>query len=665
MRTESPSSIQSSFVYRFGIFQADPRSGELRKRGLRMSLQDKPFHLLVILLKADGEVVTRDEIRSKLWPEGTFIEFDDSLNAAMKKLRAALADTAEHPRFLETVRKVGYRFVAPVTRMVADSAVAPITASAANSSIISTDSDAQERPSLDQELAAKSASVLWSDGRPRPSRSALVHQKLLRALAILFFAALVLSVGIYFHKPSRESKIQSIVVLPLENLSGNPQQQYFVDGMTDELITDLAKVSSLSVISRTSAMQYKGTKKTLPEIGRELSVDAVVEGSVVRSENAVRITVQLISARNDRHLWAESYERQTENIVQLQEDVAAAIADQIQIKLTPADKQRLSHAKPVNPEAHEAYLKGLYFWNQRTTESLKTSIAYFEEAIRKDPRYALAYSGLADAYDVAADYDLLSPRESYSKAKTMVLKALDLDPDLAQAHATLADLKAAYEWDWPGAEAEFRRALKLNPGYATTHHWYAQYLTSRGRHPEALAEIHRAMELDPLSPSINAFAGSAFYMARQYDKSVEQLVKMTETEPTYPVAHYFLGFSREQRRESKEAVKEFQKAVDLSGGDPSYLAGLAHAYALSGGPHQAEAICDKLQRRARTEYVSSYDIALIYIGLREKQQALAWLNRAYEEGDPNMNFLNVEPALDELRSDDRFQQLLHRVGFNQ
>jgi len=249
-----------------------------------VSLQDKPFHLLVVLLKADGKVVTRNEIRSKLWPGG-FVEFDDNLNAAVKRLRAALADSAEHPRFLETVPKVGYRFIAPVTRMVGDSAVAPVTASDANSSIISTEPDAQERPSLHRELATKSASISWSDGRPRPSRSAIVHQKLLRALAILFFAALVLSVGIHFHKPSRESKIQSIVVLPLENLSGNPQQQYFVDGMTDELITDLAKVSSLSVISRTSAMQYKDTNKTLPEIGRELSVDAVVEGSVVRSEN--------------------------------------------------------------------------------------------------------------------------------------------------------------------------------------------------------------------------------------------------------------------------------------------------------------------------------------------------------------------------------------------
>ncbi len=280
-----------------------------------MSLQDKPFHLLIVLLQAGGKVVTRGEIRNQLWPEGTFVEFDDSLNAAVKKLRAALNDSAEHPRFLETVPKVGYRFIAPVTRMVADSAVAPVTASAANSSIISTDPDAQERLSLHPELAAKSASVSWSDGRPRRSRSTIVHQKLLRALAILFFAALVLSVGIYFHKPSRESKIQSIVVLPLENLSGNPQQQYFVDGMTDELITDLAKVSSLSVISRTSAMQYKGTKKTLPEIGRELSVDAVVEGSVVRSENAVRITVQLISAPSSGFLMPRQLIRRPTKLI--------------------------------------------------------------------------------------------------------------------------------------------------------------------------------------------------------------------------------------------------------------------------------------------------------------------------------------------------------------
>jgi tetratricopeptide (TPR) repeat protein len=379
----------------------------------------------------------------------------------------------------------------------------------------------------------------------------------------------------------------------------------------------------------------------------------------------VRIAVQLINAQNDRHLWAESYEREVGDIVTLQGDVAGAIADQIQIKLTPTDKERLSHRPPVNPEAHEAYLKGLYFWNERTAESLKTSIAYFEDAIRKDPGYALAYSGLADAYDVSSDYDLFPPRDAYSKAKATVLKALELDPALAQAHATLADMKSAYEWDWLGADTEFKRALELNPGYATAHHWYAQYLTARGRHQEALAEIHRAMELDPLSPSINAYAGSALYMARKYDKSVEQLLKMTEAEPSYAVAHYFLGFSREQRRELKEAIKEFQKAVDLSGGDPSYLAGLAHAYALSGDSQKARAICQRLQKRARTEYVSSYDIGLIYAGLRKRDQALLWLKRAYEEGDPNMNFLNVEPAFDDFHSDSTFRDMLQRVGFGQ
>ncbi len=655
MRTESPSSIQSSSVYRFGIFQADPRSGELRKKGLRVSLQDKPFHLLLILLQADGKVVTRDEIRGKLWPHGTFVEFDDSLNAAMKKLRAALNDSAEVPRFLETVPRVGYRLVAPVTTTAADAGVTtglaegPVPEQTAAPSVLSPEPDGRGRPSLHSLGPDKSVQVSSNRRLDRSFVATLKSAKAIAVSAASLFAALLLGVGIYLWKPSTQlSKIQSIVVLPLENLSGDTQQQYFVDGMTDELITDLAKFSSLSVISRTSAMQYRGTTKTLPTIGRELNVDAVVEGSVVRSEKGARITVQLINARSDRHLWAESYEREAGDIVTLQSDVAEAIADQIQIKLTPADKQRLSHATPVNPEAHEAYLKGLYFWNERTAESLKTSIAYFEEAIRNDPNYALAYSGLADAYDVASDYDLFPPRDSYSKAKAAVLKALELDPTLAQAHATLADMKSAYEWDWAGAEVEFKRALELNPG---------------GRHEEALAEIRRAMELDPLSPSINAFAGSALYMARQYDKSVEQLVKMTQAEPTYAVAHYFLGFSREQRRELKEAVREFQKAVDLSGGDPSYLAGLAHAYALSGHQHQARVICKKLQNRPRNEYVSAYDIGLIYAGLRQKEQALTWLKRAYEEGDPNMNFLNVEPAFDDLHSDVTFRDMLQRVGF--
>jgi len=662
MRAELPSSVQSSSIFRFGIFQVNPRSGELRKKGVRVPLQDKPFHLLIVLLRADGRVVTRDEIRNQLWPEGTFVEFNDSLNAAAKKLRAALNDSAEHPRFLETVPKVGYRFIAPVTKMPADSAATPVIESFENALIVPPDTPPHERRD------GKPSLVAGSEGHPRSSFSiaatTLERAKVVRA-AVLLFAALLLSIAIYLRTLSPENKIQSIVVLPLENLSGDPQQQYFVDGMTDELITDLAKFGSLSVISRTSAMQYRSTNKPLPVVGRELGVDAVVEGSVVRSGQRVRIAIQLINAHNDRHLWAESYDREAGDIVTLQGDVAEAIADQIKIKLTPTDKQRLSHRPPVNPEAHEAYLKGLYFWNERTAESLKTSIAYFEDAIRKDPGYALAYSGLADAYDVSSDYDLFPPRDAYTKAKAAVLKALELDASLARAHSTLADMKSAYEWDWPGAEAEFKRALELNPGYATAHHWYAQYLTSRGRHEEALAEIHRAMELDPLSPSINAYAGSAFYMARKYDKSVEQLLKMTQAEPTYAPGHYFLGFSREQRGELKEAVKEFQKAVDLSGGDPSYLAGLAHAYALSGSERTARAICENLQQRAKAEYVSSYDIGLIYAGLREKEHALIWLKRAYAEGDPNMNFLNVEPAFEDFHSDATFRDMLQRMGFGQ
>jgi TolB-like protein/DNA-binding winged helix-turn-helix (wHTH) protein/Tfp pilus assembly protein PilF len=659
--------IQSAFVYRFGIFEANPRTGELLKKGVRVGLQDRPFHLLLILLRAEGKVVTREDLRSRLWPEGTFVEFDDSLNAAVKKLRVALNDSAEHPRFLETVPKVGYRFVAPVSatpEMAAGTALGP---SAPEEPLRSTPVF-QGGPGPTSVEAATESSGARPSPLPRPDSQVFSDRsKRLQIVAAtcVLLAFTVLAVTYSLRKSPSEPQVHSIAVLPLENMSEDPQQQYFADGMTDELITDLAKLSSLSVISRTSAMQYRGTKKSLPVIGRELNVDAIVEGSIIRASDTVRISIQLINARNDRHLWAESYEQRAGNLVQLESEVAEAIADQIQIKLTSAEKQRISRARPVKPEAHEAYLKGLYFWNERTAASLKISIGYFEEAIRKDPSYALAYSGLADAYDVASDYDLLPPRDSYSKAKVAVLKALELDPTLAQAHATLADMKSAYEWDWAGAETEFKRALALNPGYATAHHWYAQHLIARGRHQEALAEIGRAMELDPLSPSINAFAGSALYMARQYDRSAEQLTKITAAEPTYAAAHYFLGFTREKQGDLKEAVKEFQRAVDLSGGDSSYLAALAHGYALSGNLHQARAICSTLQKRASREYVSSYDIALVYVGLNQKEEGLNWLNRAYEEDDPNMNFLNVDPALDDLRMDHRFENLLQRIGLTQ
>lgn len=648
--------IPSIIIYRFGVFEAIPRSGELLKKGARVQLQDKPFRLLILLLQAGGQIVTRDEIRARLWPEGTFVEFDDSLNAAVKKVRAALGDSAEHPRLLETVPKVGYRFIAPVTK--AQESVAANTAEQTLADGLSLEQNST--PTSSKPLGGNHLSSADLGTAYRPS-------KLLRVAAAfsVVFAVVVLGLTSYLHKPASRVRMQSLAVLPLENLSGDPRQQYFADGITDELITNLAKISSLSVISRTSAMRYRGAKKPLTVIGSELNVEAVVEGTVARSENKVRVTVQLVDARNDRQLWAESYEYELVDLVQLQSDIAAAIADQIQITLTPADKQRLAQTRPVNSEAHEAYLKGLYFWNERTAESLKTSIGYFEEAIRKDPNYALSYSGLADAYDVATDYDLLPPRDSYSKGRAAALKALELDPMLAQAHATLADLKAAYEWDWTGAETEFKRALELNPGYATAHHWYAQFLTARGRHGEALAEIRRAMNLDPLSPSINAFAGSALYMARKYNESAEQLSKMTASEPGYAPAHYFLGFTHEKQGKLADAIEEFKKSVDLSGGDPSYLAALAHAYGLSGNQREARAICRSLEKRAGTEYVSSFDIALVYLGLSQKERTLDWLSRAYEEDDPNMNFLNVDPTLDGIRSERRFQDLLRRIGVGQ
>jgi len=641
---------QSHSVYRFGTFEANPGSGELLKQGVRVRLQDKPFQVLIVLLQAQGQVVGREEIRSRLWPSGTFVEFDESLNAAVKKLRLALADSAEQPRFIETVPKLGYRFIAPIT-------APPESIPSAGRAILGS-RGLEETPGVIEasDLPRRELSSA-SKVSAHPSKPFQII-----AACCVVLAAAVFTIPYYAGNSASPGQIRSIAVLPLENLSGDAQQQYFADGMTDELITNLAKISSLSVISRTSSAQYRGAKKSLPVIGRELNVDGVIEGTVARSGDKVHVTVQLVDARNDRHIWAEDYEYEADNLLQLQIEIASAVAEQIRVKLTPAEKRHLAESKPVNSEAHEAYLKGLYFWNERTAEGLKTSIAYFEEAIRKDPSYALAYSGLADAYDVSTDYDLLSPRDSYSKAKAAAVKALDLDPNLAQAHATLADMKAAYEWDWMGAETEFKRALELNPGYATAHHWYAQFLTAKGRHPEALAEIHRAMELDPLSPSINAFAGSALYMARKYDDSAELLTKMIGKEAGYAPAHYFLGFTREKQGRLVEAIQEFKEAVDLSGGDPSYVAALGYAYALSGKQRQALAISRELQKRGATEYVSSYDVALVYVGLDHRREALNWLNRAYEEDDPNMNFLRVEPTFDGIRSEKRFQDLLQRIG---
>jgi TolB-like protein/Flp pilus assembly protein TadD len=451
-------------------------------------------------------------------------------------------------------------------------------------------------------------------------------------------------------------------VLPLENLSGDASQNYFADGMTDELITDLAQISALRVISRTSVMVYKGARKPLPQIARELNVDAVVEGTVLRSGDQVRITAQLIEASTDKHIWSQSYEGELRDTLALQNRVAGAIADQIRINLTPREQAALKNVKVVNPDAYESYLKGRYFWNKRTADGLKVALAYFKQAIDEDPKYAQAYSGLADTYALLGDwqYAVMTPKEAFPKAKAAAIKALELDSTLGEAHNSLAFVLEGFDWDFDSAGKEFQRAIELNPGYATAHHWYAWHLSLVGRFDEAIAEMRKAENLDPLSLIINADLAELLGLAHSYDESIRQSRKTIEMDPNFALAHNQLAQAYLQKQMYDEAVAELQEAVKLSGGGPTCIANLARAYVASGKRKEAVKLLSDLKRRSNPGYSNAAEIAMIYASLGDTDQAMNWLEKGYEERF-NPGVL-LRPGFDPVRSDSRFQNLVHRIG---
>ncbi len=487
------------------------------------------------------------------------------------------------------------------------------------------------------------------------------------ALALLAGAVILTNVGGLRDRllgGNRPPRIESLAVLPLENLSRDPEQDYFADGLTEALITDLSKIGALRVISRTSVMHYKGTKKTLPEVARELNVDGVIEGSVQRSGERVRITAQLIHAPTDTHLWAESYERELRDVLALEDDVARAIAREIKVNLTPQAEARLTGAHPVNVEAHDDYLKGRFFWNQRTPEGLKKAIEYFRQALERDPKYAAAYAGIADAYYLLPSFTDVAPREAWPKAREAAQKALELDDTLAEAHTSLASIKCYQDWDWDGAGREFERAIELNPNYANAHLWYGRYLAALARHDKAIAEIKRAQEIDPFSPTISGNLATAYYVARRYDQAIQESQKAIELAPNFPDSHLLLGSAYREKRNYREALAELQEAVKLSRDNRRALATLAYTYAVSGKKGEARTILGQLRREAKQHYVSPFHLAAVYVGLGENDHAFEMLRQAYEEHSEFLIFVNVTPIFDRVRSDPRFQDLLRRVGLS-
>jgi len=631
--------LRHTSVVRFGTYEISLYSGELRKAGVRIRVQQQPLRLLETLLERPGEVVTREELRSRIWPNESFGDFDQAVNVAIAKLRGALGDSADNPRYIETLPRRGYRFIADVAvvnRPANKLELVPEVAA----------SGTEDRAPL--EVAGKAA---------RPKRLRWRHPW--KSLGLVLVLVLLVLMGGIFRWRSRRpanvlssSPVRSLAVLPLENLSSD-SQDYFADGMTDELITDLAQISALRVISRTSVMPYKGVRKPLPQIARELNVDAVVEGTVLRSGKQVRITAQLIQAPADQHLWAQSYEGDVRDTLALQKKVARAIADQIRINLTPQEAAVLQNVKAVNPEAYEDYLKGRYFWNKRTADDLKKATYYFNQAIESDPNYPLPYTGLADIYQ-------LSDRPQLAREE--VQKALKLDDHLAAAHNSLARLLYLFNRDWEGADTEFKRALELDHNYAPAHHWYSMYLALEGRKEQALAEAVKAYELDPLSPVVGAYLAKSLQEAGQYDKAIEQAKKTLDLEPDSAVTHAVLGIVYEDKRMYAEAIAEYKRALQL-GGPPGEMRGLlGYAYAVSGNRTDAEKIIAELNALWPGHTHAALDLAVVFSGLGDKENALYWLEKAQERHVSDLVGIGQDSHFVEVRSDRRFQALVQRMG---
>jgi TolB-like protein/Flp pilus assembly protein TadD len=460
----------------------------------------------------------------------------------------------------------------------------------------------------------------------------------------------------------RARRFGSIAVLPLERLSNDPSQEYFADGMTDELIADLAQLGSMRVISRTSVMQYKGTNKTVPQIGQELGVDALVEGSVERVGDRVRIRVRLIDTASDRHLWAHSYDHELKDLLLLESTAARDIAAEIQGQLAePPDNSHSVYKHTVQPEAYESYLKGRYFWNQRSEAGLKKSIDYFQDAIAKDPAFAAAYAGLAGSYSILGS-DLLPPAIARPNARAAATKALELDPTSAEGHAEMGLVEFYYDWNWKQAEQEYQRAIELNPSYAPAHQWYSYYLRAMGRLPEALEEARRAQQLDPLSLPVNATLAGRYRDLREYDQAIGVIQRTLELNPNFALAHEVLASVYEQQGNLQSAIGELQKAVELSQDDPSFLAALGHAYAVSGDQAEARKIAERLNPISQKNYVSAWDMAVLFTGLSDADSAFRWLEKSYRDRDSQIPFLKQDHRLSPLRADPRFQNLLRRVG---
>lgn len=620
----------------FGEYALNCRTGELRRNGTALKLQPQPAKVLSILVSRAGEVVTREELTEQVWGADTYVDFEHGLNFAIRKIRSVLEDDPETPRFIETIPKRGYRFIAALVRLApAEHTKSPVVAPAEG--------------------------VLPQTSNP-----------ILYVTAAVALAVMVGLSWVYLRnslsKKASVGQIQSLAVIPLRNLSNDPSQEYFSDGMTDELITDLAKAGGLRVISHTSVERYKGTKLSLPEIARELGgVDAIVEGTILRSGARVRITAQLIDARSDQHLWADSYERDVRDVLALQNDVARDVAREVAIKLSPSQQEHLWTARRVAPEAHEAYLKGIFDASKLTLEGIQSGIGHFDEAIKVDSEYAPAYAGKAEAYGWAAGFELMPAGEILPKARISANRALELDDTLSQAHHSLAWVNYALDWDFAAAETQFRRAIELNANDVTAHLWYGMFLSQRGRITESLGEMKRAQDLDPLSLMVNGLGATPLLESGQYDAALEQINRVLLMDPSNGLGRWMLLTAYERKGDLTKAIDEREKQAVLFGGQSAenaakQTATLRKAYATSGSKGYWQTLLAPMEPDLAKGIPDPYGAAVVLARAGEKARALAALEKSIAARSTELLYsLNGEPAFDSMRDDPRFQDLLRRI----
>ena len=666
-------SKQPNQLYEFGEFKLDAAERVLQRGNEPVPLTPKAFETLLVLVQRSGHVVEKDELMKQVWADA-FVE-EANLARNVWTLRKALGDDEREHHYIETVPKLGYRFVAPV-RELTNEAVSVLVRRHVKARIVTEeDSSDNSRFQIPAERSAHSDSgVLVPDANAKmflpPSAKASWWSKrntasLVLAIAVLaaivFLAAMMISRNSLSRMPEA---IDSIAVLPFVNSSSDPEVDYLSDGLTETTINSLSQIPGLRVVSRTTMFRYKGRQGDPERIGKELGVRSVLLGRISKRGDALSVQTELIDVVRDAQLWGQQYDRKMSDLPNLQQQISQQLATSLRVKLTGEERTRLAKPSTEKPEAYHAYLKGRYFWNQRNENGLKKAVAYFEEAVKIDPDYALAHSGLADSYTTLGYFSYLAPVEAFPKAKAAAIKAVELDPMLAEPHTSLAYARLYYDWDWPGAEKEFGEAISLNPNYATAHHWYSVYLTAMERPDQAAAEIKRAHELDPLSLIINTDIGFELYYTRHYDQAISQLKTTLEMKPDFPLAHLWLGRAYQEKAMYEEALAEFKTVEASFRGWPVAIAGIGYVDGISGKRIDASKVLRDLSDLSRERYVTSYGVALVYAGLGDRDKAIAWLNKAYEERSHWLVWLKLDPRWDTLRADPRFVDLVRRVGLN-